>query len=100
MIYTEKKTLKGWEYFNEDLYGETIIKSRHKLEPDILDEIVCIMVMEKKIKKGHTDSIKFEATFKDQWENNNIKTYDKNVHILQRLLRWFKEKIFRKKTIR
>lgn len=99
MIYTEKKTLNGWEYFNEDLYGETTIKSKNKLAPNTLDEIVCKLVMEKKIKKGHTDGIKFEAKFKNQWEEINIKKYETNKSLLQRFFGAFKKKKNRKEIV-
>lgn len=92
MIYTEKKTLNCWKYFNEDLYGETTIKSKKQLDPDTLDEIVCKLVMEKKIKKGHADGIKFEAKFKNQWEEINIKKYETNKSLLQRFMGLFKKK--------
>jgi hypothetical protein len=67
MFYQEKNTDEGYEYKNEDLYGWTTIWSEKRLDADTLDQIVCEMVMEKKIKKGHTEGLRFEAKFKDQW---------------------------------
>ncbi len=86
MIYTERKTEEGYEYKNEDLYGWTTINSQEKLDPDTLDQIVCQMVMEKKIKKGHTDTLRFEAQFKDQWsedEEEEIK-----ISLKQKIKEW------------
>jgi hypothetical protein len=80
MYYAEKKTEEGYEYFNEDLYGNATIKSKNKLSPDILDQIICEMVMDRKIKKGHTKDLSFTAEFKSQWED------EKEVKVS-----WFKE---------
>lgn len=71
MLFTEQKLNGKWVYFNEDIYGSTEIISDNKLDPDTLDEIVGTFVIEKKIKKGHTKGIKFEATYKDQWADDN-----------------------------
>jgi hypothetical protein len=96
MLYQEKKTKDGFEYLNEDLYGWTTIKSKDKLEPDILDQIICEMVMGKKIKKGHTKGLRFEAKFKDQWIENEEKKEEKENKTLKQKIKEFLINIIRK----
>jgi hypothetical protein len=75
MLFTETKTNKDdykWKYKNQDLYGESTIWSKSKLDKETLDEIM-FMIVDKKIAKGHTDGLKFEAKYRTQWESEEEK---------------------------
>jgi len=104
MLYQEKKINKistfnpetseqlNFEYYCEDLFGEAWIRSVKKLNGEILDQITCDIIMAKKISKGHTTGIEFEAKFKKQWDDdeeegevlviNTTKMKDKTVAVL------------------
>ena len=68
MIYRETKTKGGYKYENEDVYGSIKIWSEKKLEGEMLDILLLDNIIPKKLKTGKYGTTRWEAEFKNDWE--------------------------------
>lgn len=70
MIFTEKKNQNNYEYRTEDFLGEVILRSKEKIEPEILDSCV-LRLFKGDLEKGEIVAgdkiINFEFNKKSQW---------------------------------
>lgn len=75
MIFSKRKENNETVYVGEDLFATITVYSTTELEPDrekeVLDMIAHDFVCDKKILKGHTEGIRYEAVLKDQWINDD-----------------------------
>ncbi len=78
MVFQEKKEENGYTYKVQDVFGEIEIKSSRQLKPDILDEIVLILLKQDtttQITQGEIKSDNEEISYKfikvPIWEDDN-----------------------------